>query len=355
MKTIIAFVLLELVLLTTLSAATAQTKQSVSSYLSNVKARIQASWNTYSVSDNLAARVTFKISKSGDIQDLKLESSNGSEQTNEKVLEAVRYSTPFGTPPLSKDSLRVAVTFRNGQLGDATVNGPPVAPAIRRASTTSRGVAPYSSRSTSVSYRLPESKTMSTGIGLTSEDIANLALASTVSIYVLSDDREKFGAGSGFVIAPSYVVTNYHVINKAEILKGIVVRLPRDKTLHGIHSVVARDNVHDLALLYVPTLRAPALKLGSDATLRIGQKLYVAGNPKGLEGTFSDGLLSAMHREDDQLQMTAPISHGSSGGPVLNERGEVIGISVAVLETGQNLNFAVPVSYLYALLARLRH
>src|SRR5262249_3421737 len=83
----------------------------------------------------------------------------------------------------------------------------------------------------------------------------------------------------------------------------------------------------------------------------IGDEVYVVGNPEGLEGTFSQGIISSL-RGNDYIQITAPISHGSSGGPVLNKNGEVIGVAVGLIEEGQNLNFAIPVSKLTQLLNR---
>jgi S1-C subfamily serine protease len=86
----------------------------------------------------------------------------------------------------------------------------------------------------------------------------------------------------------------------------------------------------------------------------VGDQVYVVGNPEGLEGTFSQGIVSGIRTFDSDsiLQITAPISPGSSGGPVLDSVGNVIGIAVATFKSGQNLNFAVPVSYLKSLLSK---
>ena len=104
----------------------------------------------------------------------------------------------------------------------------------------------------------------------------------------------------------------------------------------------------DLALIGVSNTKVPSLSLGSSRKLTVGQKLYAIGNPQGLEGTFSEGIVSSIREvgNDYFIQMTTPISPGSSGGPVLDERGLVVGVSVATFQNGQNLNFAVPVTYL---------
>ena len=99
------------------------------------------------------------------------------------------------------------------------------------------------------------------------------------------------------------------------------------------------------------------LPLGDSDTVQVGETVYVAGNPKGLEGTVSDGLISGRrdrYTKKERLQMTAPISPRSSGGPVLNHKGKVIGVSVSAYHPfdGQNLNFAVPSNALKALLLR---
>ena len=123
--------------------------------------------------------------------------------------------------------------------------------------------------------------------------------------------------------------------------------------IYAIEKIVAHSKNHDLAIVKVKGVKiiginVPALPLGDSDAVQIGDKVYVAGNPEGLEGTFSDGIISAIrgNSTDKIFQMTAPISPGSSGGPVLNDSGKVIGISVGGMEHGQNLNFAIPVNYL---------
>ena len=126
--------------------------------------------------------------------------------------------------------------------------------------------------------------------------------------------------------------------------------------MYTITRFAANDKGHDLAILQVSALGVQPLPLGDSDAVEIGDTVYTAGNPGRLEGTFSDGLISAIRPEGNELihgkllQMTAPISAGSSGGPVLNDSSEVIGISVGFREEGQNLNYAIPVNYLKAMI-----
>ena len=99
------------------------------------------------------------------------------------------------------------------------------------------------------------------------------------------------------------------------------------------------------------TLALHGLPLGDSSAVEVGEEVYAVGNPEGLEGTFSQGIISGIRRVGDRdlIQITAPISHGSSGGPVLNKHGQVVGIAVGAIRTGQNLNFAIPASELQLL------
>src|SRR5262249_21669550 len=106
--------------------------------------------------------------------------------------------------------------------------------------------------------------------------------------------------------------------------------------------------------LQVTGIRGPSLPTSSDSNIQIGEQIYVAGNPEGLEGTFSQGIISAIRElpAGRILQITAPISPGSSGGPVLNQQGQVIGVAFATLRDGQNLNFALPSSHVRDLMQK---
>ena len=195
---------------------------------------------------------------------------------------------------------------------------------------------------------------------LTSREIAETALGSTVHLGIFDAQVKPLARGSGFFVAPNQIATNYHVI-EAILNEGAIggAKLVGKEDIYAIENVVVHSKNHDLAIVKVKGVKitgidVPALSLGDSDTIQIGDKVYVAGNPEGLEGTFSDGIISAIrgNSTDKFFQMTAPISPGSSGGPVLNNRGEVIGISVGGMERGQNLNFAIPVNYLKPMVKR---
>lgn len=161
--------------------------------------------------------------------------------------------------------------------------------------------------------------------------------------------RERVqGAGSGFVIDPSgLVVTNNHVVGQAQ---RVTVGLQGGQELQA--RVVGGDELTDLALLRVES-RTPmvAVSFGSSAAMRIGQWVLAAGNPFGLGGSVTSGIVSARGRDigagpfDDFIQTDAAINPGNSGGPLFNMAGEVIGINTAIFSpTGANagIGFATP-------------
>ena len=182
--------------------------------------------------------------------------------------------------------------------------------------------------------------------------LAKRALEATVFLEMVDINGQTLGFGSGFFVMHNQIATNFHVIEGAA--KG-TARLVDNPTAYVIEGITAYDAENDLAILEVADFSIQPLLIGDSDAVQIGETIYVSGSPRGLEGTFSDGIISSWRAIDAQkrLQMTAPISPGSSGGPVLNEKGEVIGVSFMTLEDGQNFNFAIPSNYLKALLARL--
>ena len=185
----------------------------------------------------------------------------------------------------------------------------------------------------------------------TTEHIAEKALAATVYLEMQDSTGETLSIGSGFFVRQNLIVTNYHVIEGAA---SGTAKLVGKHTKYTIEGITATEKFNDLAILKVSASGIKPLPLVANSDrVKIGGQVYVAGNPKGLEGTFSDGIISSKRGgyANQRLQMTAPISPGSSGGPVLNTRGEVIGVSFMTIEGGQNLNFAIPSNYIKTLLS----
>jgi serine protease Do len=155
--------------------------------------------------------------------------------------------------------------------------------------------------------------------------------------------------GSGFIIdaAKGYVVTNNHVIEDAD---EVQVTLHDDTTLDA--KIIGRDSETDLALLQVkPSKTLKAVPWGNSDTMRVGDWILAVGNPFGLGGTVTSGIISARQRNinagryDDFIQTDAPINRGNSGGPMFNLKGEVIGINAVILSpTGGSvgIGFAIP-------------
>lgn len=182
-------------------------------------------------------------------------------------------------------------------------------------------------------------------VGAPAPDIAKTAFASTVLVVTQDAHGQPLSLGSGFVFQSGAVVTNLHVIEGAS---RAYVKQINSETKYSVNGIARSDAKHDLVVLSVPSLSAPTLTLGNGDKIAVGDTVYAVGNPRGLEGTFSQGISSSIRKLESEtiLQITAPISPGSSGGPVLNDRGEVIGVAVATFTGWQNLNFAVPSSYL---------
>jgi tetratricopeptide (TPR) repeat protein len=165
---------------------------------------------------------------------------------------------------------------------------------------------------------------------------------SAVSIETFDKNGETLSRGSGFFVAVNRVITNRHVIERSNRVE-IHLSNGQKYTAHGI---LAIDREADLALLEVRVPRALARPLPVVATSpEEGESIVVIGNPFGLEGSVSNGIVSAVREIPGYgriIQITAPISPGSSGSPVVNMRGQVIGVATLQAEEGQSLNFAVP-------------
>lgn len=117
-----------------------------------------------------------------------------------------------------------------------------------------------------------------------------------------------------------------------------------------IEKLISFDEDNDIALFKVEGKELPTVKLAKDYKPKQGEGIVVIGSPMGLETTVSDGIISSVRGKRGLIQITAPVSQGSSGSPVFNLKGEVIGVATFVIEGGQNLNFAIPVKHVANLL-----
>jgi S1-C subfamily serine protease len=189
-------------------------------------------------------------------------------------------------------------------------------------------------------------------VRLEARQIAQRVAPSVVLVAVECRDGSTISFGSGFFVGDRLVATNRHVIECGD--GGDIKLAGQDNAYPIVARWVHPDDSLDLALLKVEGAVRPALSLSDGRNVLTASKVYAAGNPKGLEGTFSDGIVSSVRQSDKLIQHTAPISKGSSGGPLLDEYGKVIGINTLSVSEGQNLNFAIPAYYLRTFLELVR-
>jgi S1-C subfamily serine protease len=174
---------------------------------------------------------------------------------------------------------------------------------------------------------------------LTTEDLFKQAAPSVVLIQVFNGSGTQFGTGSGFVGADGMVITNYHVIRGAYTASA---RL-QDGSTNPIQGVTGCDPNRDVAVLKVDNLTAKPLPLADSDKVQIGDRVVAIGSPVAIQNTVSDGIISGIR--SGLLQTSTPTSSGSSGGPLFNMQGEVVGITVAQIIGAQNLNFVVPINW----------
>ena len=165
----------------------------------------------------------------------------------------------------------------------------------------------------------------------------------SIVLIVAPTSERSFNQGSGVVVGPETVVTNCHVLKKA---KAISVKRGQEYLQAQLQYP---DVERDLCQIKVPDLKAPPVKIGLTSSLRVGQRVYTLGNPEGLELTFSEGLFSALRGNEGnkRIQISATITHGSSGGGLFDDQGRLIGITSSGLKDGAlGLNFAIPADYI---------
>ena len=200
---------------------------------------------------------------------------------------------------------------------------------------------------------------------LTPQDIVKRSSPAIVRVEAQGADGEQFG--TGFIVDKSGIVaTNFHVIAGTSDIK---IKL-NDGTHYPVLNVLNVDPMRDLVIVkFAPDKPMPTLRLGDSSKVATGEKIVAIGNPLGVfENTVSEGLISSIREvcskkdvseknpscpgELTLLQISAPISQGSSGGPLFNQVGEVVGVTTAIIAQGQLINFAMPANYLKPLLER---
>ncbi len=185
---------------------------------------------------------------------------------------------------------------------------------------------------------------------MTPKDIVD---ASSPAIVRIEAGSNKIG--TGFVVDPAgLIATNLHVIAGESTIK---VWLYKDQTEYQALSVAGVDKSHDLALVWIkPKKPLRTVRIGDSNAVSAGDSIVAIGNPLGIfDYTVSAGLISQVRPLSADLtilQISAPISPGSSGGPLFNQFGEVIGVTTAIISQGQNINLAVPGNYLRPLMAQ---
>ncbi len=166
----------------------------------------------------------------------------------------------------------------------------------------------------------------------------------------MPNEQVREGTGSGFITtADGFVITNAHVVDGADV---VTVHLKDGRALEG--RVVGQDTMTDLAVVKVEADNLPTVKIGNSERLQPGEWAIAIGNPLGLDNTVTTGIISATGRSSSQvgvpdkridfIQTDAAINPGNSGGPLLNARGEVIGVNTAIIQGAQGLGFSIPIN-----------
>jgi len=187
----------------------------------------------------------------------------------------------------------------------------------------------------------------------TTAEIAKRCVPSVVLVTIYDENERPIESGSGFVIGNEQVATSYHVV-----AGGVSASVKTaDKIVYPVSSVLAADASKDIAILQVKKLTdVQPLPLGDSASVSLGETVVAIGSPVGLEGTITEGIVSAVRESEkfktEVVQYSAPSSRGNSGGPLVNSKGEVIGVISYQMGSGQSLNFAIPVARLKELLSQ---
>ncbi len=198
--------------------------------------------------------------------------------------------------------------------------------------------------------RQDRNATSQSNLSTTEMPSAILASNSKAIAVVVAANSESAKLGTGFFVAKQgLLLTNFHVVRGTTT---VGVKLSGTQAAILTRRVRGYDLDSDLVVLQVDGVDAQPVMLGDSDKVYTGQPVVVVGSPEGLEQTVSNGLVSAIREFNGRklFQISAPISEGSSGSPVFNDHGEVVGVVASSIRSGQNLNFAVPINYAKTLL-----
>lgn len=191
-------------------------------------------------------------------------------------------------------------------------------------------------------------------VGQVSLNTAQIAKRVSPSVVVIQGKAESGDVlGSGFIVSKDgKIVSNLHVIRD---MKTASVQLANGEVFDSV-SVLAIDERRDLAIVQIAGFNLSALELGNSDVLAVGEPLVIVGSPRGLEGTVTAGILSSVRDSGEGfkvLQTDAAVNPGNSGGPLLNNKGQAIGVVSFKLRSAEGLNFAIPINYVRGLLNNL--
>ena len=191
-------------------------------------------------------------------------------------------------------------------------------------------------------------QTSQSSVTLSGSEIFSHARASVVVIFAANQDGQRQVLGSGFVVQKDRIATNHHVLagmNKAYVVFS-------DGDIKSVSGVAADSPQQDLIILSVETGERSPLALGDELSLQQGDSVYALGAPQGLELSLTNGIVSSFRNSDGQflIQTTAPIAHGSSGGPLFDRAGRVVGITTSMLSDASGIYFSIGIGDLRRLM-----
>ncbi|MDN4066678.1 trypsin-like peptidase domain-containing protein [Paenibacillus vini] len=200
----------------------------------------------------------------------------------------------------------------------------------------------------------PQSSSSTVSQDLTAEQIGEFS-DRVVYIEALNSNGEAYASGSGVIVgSDGEIITNFHVIEGSSSVR--IYFSSSDSVVTSF--VTIYDKERDLALLKVGKAGLPKVSIGDSSKLKLGEAVVAIGSPLGFTNSLSSGVVSTPLRMVDGsrfIQMTAPIDHGSSGGALFNMRGELVGVTTALIESSANLNLAIPSEDIKAFLSKPRN